>query len=944
MSFISVALLSPPYSGLTYKIPNWMPEKMLARGMRVAVPLGRQGAGGSLRCAVVLELLPICDLPDDMEIKEVAWPLDKTPLLSDSYLHMLHELSVRQMASVGRILGSVLPFGLKTSRAIIRRFSENLPETIKLNSLKVRDSFWLAALAEDWQAGRAQLLPGEGKLAEIEYCTVCKDPPWPVRPSAKKQIELLEYLWEHNGKTRRQLNEVFGSGIGQAINALLKNKLLSIGPRPADFTCGHGEQAEPLAQSLSIQPGQHSGEQSYKKSGQKQDQVFGQAWGRILDQTSGDQTSGDQTSDQALDQISNMATTSSPHTRLEFEPEDILGDDFANSSEEARLEQLVESLAQLEAQLEAQLQDELQSQLQSKSAAEGPIPNSFAYSGGYLFKLTNEQRLAVEGLSKKLKNLSKLTVQEEHAAQAGQAGDAGQTALLHGITGSGKTAVYLELARICLEQGRSVLLLAPEVALACKLYREAKKYLPQTSIFLSHGYQSSLRREELFRKAAALPPEQPVLVCGTRSSLFLPLPNVGLIVLDEEHDASFKQDEGLVYQAKDLAYFRVMQDKALLLLGSATPDVRTFHASNNGLIPAYFLKQRLGQGGLPALEFVDIRGGKAADSILAPGSLKALVQTVDAGKQAIILLNRRGYSPLMYCLDCGQVIRCPNCEIGMTFHKARQRMVCHYCGHSAPFPSACQRCNSYNYLPLGEGTEKLEESLLPHLPLGTKILRLDRDTTRRPGRMEEILAAFARKEAQVLVGTQMLSKGHHFPEVTLAIVADADLGLNLPDYQAAERTFQLMLQSAGRAGRGDQVGRVIIQTRDPEHFCWEFVKNADYEGFFQKEIAMRKLRRYPPFSKLGLIRLSFPMNWEPGMELIKIAGQAAKCAAQELGVVVLGPAPAPLSLLRGQKRFQCLLKANDWTHVRGIYSKVLAVLPASSKLRVSLDIDPGSMM
>ena len=890
MSFISVALLSPPYSGLTYKIPAWMPENMLARGMRVAVPLGKQG---SLRCAIVLDLLTTCDLPEDMEIKEVAWPLDKTPLLSDSYLQMLQDLSVRQMASIGRILGSVLPFGLKTSRGIIRRFSNNSPETIKLSSLKARDSLWLSSLADDWLDGRAELLAGEGKIAEIEYCTVCKDPPWPVRPTAKRQIELLEYLWEHSGKTRRQLSEKFGSGIGPTINALLKNKLLNIGPRPADFTCGREEQAD----SVLLNPS-HS---------------------------------------QAPASVAHNPNTLNQN----LEPQDVLLDNFADSSEEARLERLVESLAQLEVPPEARLEAQLEAQLELNAGVGAAVSKTLPDAGEYLFKLTEEQRLAVEGLAEKFKKENDLAGK---TGKSGKAGKSGKTALLHGITGSGKTAVYLELAQICLKQGRSVLLLAPEVALACKLYREAKKYLPRARLFLSHGYQSSLRREELFRKAATLPVDEPVLICGTRSSLFLPLPNLGLIVLDEEHDASFKQDEGLVYQAKDLAYFRAMQDEALLLLGSATPDVRSFHASSNGLIPVYFLKQRLGQGGLPDLDFVDIRANKAVDSILAPESLQALVQTVDAGKQAIILLNRRGYSPLMYCLDCGQVVRCPNCEIGMTFHKARQRMVCHYCGHSASFPSACQRCNSYNYLPMGEGTEKLEESLLPHLPFGTKILRLDRDTTRRPGRMEEILAAFARKEAQVLVGTQMLSKGHHFPEVTLAIVADADLGLNLPDYQAAERTFQLMLQSAGRAGRGEELGRVIIQTRDPEHFCWEFVKNSDYEGFFQKEIAMRKLRRYPPFVKLGLIRLSFPMNWEPGMDLIKIAGQAAKCAAQELGVVVLGPAPAPLSLLRGQKRFQCLLKANDWTHIRGIYARVLVALPANSKLRMSLDIDPGSMM
>ena len=807
MSFVRVALPRPPYSTLTYQVPVWMPNKMLKPGIRAAVPLG----GAGLRAGVVLGFENESGIPEGVEIKELLWPLEREPLLSPEYLQMLADLSSRQAVSMGRVLGAVLPSGLKSVRCFLRRFEVGggKGDILKLSDLKGKEAVWLERLCDDWLDGRVSVIPHKGALARVEFLSVCKDPPWPLRPTAVKQIELMEYLWEQGGKTRFQLCERFGAGVAQPAGALLKHGLLSVGPKPDDSYC--------------------------MEAGADED------------------------------------------------------------PDEARLEYLVEELARDE---------------------EGASGN------GRLFRLTPEQDKAVARLGEMLED--------------------GGSALLHGVTGSGKTAVYLELAARCLEKGKSVLLLAPEVALACKLEREARKSLSCAEIYLSHGYQSSLKREKLFRRASLT--DSPVLVCGTRSSLFLPLKNLGLIVLDEEHDSSFKQDEGLVYQAKELAWYLAGQQKALLLLGSATPDVRTFQAGVEKQIPVVSLEKRLNRGSLPSLKFVDIKKLGSQDCIIAPESLKDLKKTVEAGLQAIILLNRRGYSPLMYCLDCGQVARCPNCEIGMTFHKARGRMVCHYCGHSSPFPQPCERCNGSHYLAMGEGTEKLEESLLEHMPFGCKILRLDRDTARRQGRAEEILAAFSREEAQILVGTQMLSKGHHFPKVTLAIIADGDLGLNLPDYQAAERTFQLVMQSAGRSGRGDEPGEVIVQTRDPNHPCWRFVENADYRGFFEHEITLRRRYGYPPFSRLGLIRFSYPINWDEGLSLISQAAQIIRKAAKELGVMALGPAPAPLASLRGMRRYQCLLKADNWPAVRGVFAELAAKIPNKSKLRISLDIDPGSML
>lgn len=512
--------------------------------------------------------------------------------------------------------------------------------------------------------------------------------------------------------------------------------------------------------------------------------------------------------------------------------------------------------------------------------------------------------------------------------------------LLFGVTGSGKTAVYLEAAKSCLASNKSVLLLAPEVALAQKLLRDARLALPGAPSILFHGYQSAARREKIFRELGAR--TEACIVVGTRSALFLPLPNPGLFVLDEEHDASFKQDEGFSYQAKEIAWFRAEQNNALLVLGSATPDLKSFYAARHGGLSLSRLTDRVGGGALPEIRLVDISGLAAADSLLAPESLLALGETVRKGEQAVVLLNRRGYAPHMYCLDCNAVPRCPQCAISLTYHKGRERLLCHYCGHSAPFPQPCAECGGLHYLPMGEGTERLAETLASLLA-PAKLLRLDRDSTRRPGRMEEILLAFAKQEAQVLVGTQMLSKGHHFPQVTLALAADGDLGLNLPDYRAAERTFQLLIQSAGRAGRGKHAGRVFIQTRDCSHYCWDFIRRGDYEGFYAAEIARREQRRYPPFTRLALVRISFEAQREDAPPELSRLAQGLRTAGRETGVSVLGPAPAPLSLLRGRKRFHCLLKARDWPSIRTTFARAAGAVDAKT-LRLTLDLDPVNML
>ncbi len=797
-------MLSPPYATLTYAAPQWLPESAWAAGMRVLLPMGK-----SLRVGVLLEERnPEKDPPDpSMELKELLWPLDRPgqTLLDAGYMHMVRDLAVRQMDHPGRILGSVLPQPMRSSQAAFRLFDGPKPVALRARQLAAKSFAEKIRLAQLWEQG-AMLPPEPQANAGTDYCTVAADPPWPIRPAAKRQVQLMEYLWDRGPTPKPFLLKELGPAGARALSLLAGRGLVTIGPPPQ-------------------------------------------------------------------------------------------GTDPAEDDETP---EAVEKLCQI---IE-------------------PVRR---------FQLNAEQQGALQGLTELLHD------------------PAGKTALLFGVTGSGKTAVYLELARECLESGRSALLLAPEVALACSLRRAAAEFFSDAKVYFYHGYQTPARREAVFARLARS--TEPALVVGARSALFLPLPRLGLAVLDEEHDGSFKQDERLTYQAKEVAWSRVTRSGGLLVLGSATPDVKTFHAAQQAAMPVFSMYHRVGSNPLPEVQLADIRSQGVTEQLLSEEARQRLRDTVERGEQAIIMLNRRGYAPLMYCQSCECVLKCPHCDIGLTYHKGRERVVCHYCGWAKPFPLLCDSCGACEFLPMGEGSEKLEEGLA-HVAPGAAVLRLDRDSTRRPGRMEEILADFAAGKAQILVGTQMLSKGHHFPDVTLVIVADGDLGLNLPDYRATERTFQLLVQVAGRAGRGDKPGQVLIQTRMPSHFCWDYVKSNDYEGFFARELELRQRRRYPPFVKLALIRMNYPMDWEDGPQVVADAAKTLRLAAKSIpgvgdkpaDVAVLGPAPAPLAMLRGRKRFHVLVKSADWPSIRTVYATLRQSLPPNTKMRLSLDMDPVNML
>ena len=818
----TVALFTPPFADLTYSLPPYLGNDRWKAGQRVAVPLGRgMRAGMILSLASRDETLSSHPSENTQEakkngfaIKPILWPLEREPLLPDWYLEMARQIAVRQGAFTGEILAGMLPAGLRTTQLRLRDLADARPREFPLSALLSFTSEELHTLGEHWAALLADFSTTASRGTEL--CLLQSDPPWPVRPSAKAQIVLLEYLLTHGAVSKKRLMSDLGKGATTPLLTLAERGLVAIQPDVPDA-------------SLLTPTGLHN--PSSAKAG--------------ID---------DADTDLSEAAFSYLATTFPPSAPLSL-------------------------------------------------------------------TLTPDQQAVCAALGKAL----------EHE---------GQPHLLFGVTGSGKTAVYLELARKTLNMGKSVLLLAPEVALACKLRNDVREALPDIPRYLFHGYLTPSGREAVFRATAAQ--KEPCIVIGARSALFLPVSTIGLIVLDEEHDGSFKQDERLHYQAKEIAWYRAKTEGALLLLGSATPDVKSYYAVTQRQMPVHVLSQRVGGGELPRVRLVALNKPSGPTPLLAAESLLALRSTVEKGEQAIILLNRRGYAPLMYCLQCTTVAKCPNCDIGLTYHKGRERLVCHYCGHSIPFPAPCSSCKGLNYLPMGEGTEKLEETLASSLPAGTGILRLDRDSTRRPGQMERILASFARKEAGVLVGTQMLSKGHHFPDVTLAIIADADLGLNMPDYRATERTFQLLVQSAGRSGRGCKPGEVIIQTRNPAHYCWSFVQNADYAGFYATEIALREKRKYPPFVRLALIRISHPLDLDDGTDRVNALGALLRGKGREMGLTVLGPAPAPLPLLKGRKRYHCLVKGQDWVPLRALFH-MAHTATEKGKLRVTLDLDPVNM-
>ena len=516
--------------------------------------------------------------------------------------------------------------------------------------------------------------------------------------------------------------------------------------------------------------------------------------------------------------------------------------------------------------------------------------------------------------------------------------------LLHGVTGSGKTEIYLRLIERAGEQGRTALMLVPEIALTPAMQSQFLARFGGHVAVLHSGLSEAERHRAWWRARRG----EAHVVLGTRSAVFAPLGNLGVIIVDEEHDASYKQEETPRYHGRDVAVVRARLERALVVLGSATPSLESYFNAREGKYRLLKLEERIAGRPLASVEIVDMRQEFRETHTQVPISrrLKEEIEAqLRAGAQTMILLNRRGYSWFLLCRSCGESIRCVNCSISLTYHRRENRLICHYCGYTSPVPSRCPACGSEYLQYVGEGTEKLEAKLAETFP-GARVARLDRDVARRAGSYRKILADFRDGKIDILVGTQLISKGHDFPGVTLVGVVSADQGLGLPDFRAAEHTFQLLTQVAGRSGRGEAPGRVLVQTFFPEHYAVRLAADQNYEGFYSKEIRFRRMMHYPPCAALANI-VAQDTSLEKAARVAKqIGGFLFRVASTAQGYKVLGPASAPLAKIEGRFRIQFLLKSGSRARLNEVLRRLAdeceqCGIPPQS---VMIDMDPVKIM
>ena len=523
--------------------------------------------------------------------------------------------------------------------------------------------------------------------------------------------------------------------------------------------------------------------------------------------------------------------------------------------------------------------------------------------------------------------------------------------LLHGVTGSGKTLVYIELLSHVLEQGRGAIVLVPEISLTPQtVARFRARFGDEVAVL--HSALSEGERYDAWRQLRA---GDRRIAVGARSALFAPVADLGVIVVDEEHDGSYKQSEAPRYHARDMAVVRAFQEGALCVLGSATPSLESWHNAERGKFSRISLPDRVGGGRLPPVQLVDLRTERRAKItdgavrseggvVLTPPLVEAVRQRIQRGEQTILLLNRRGYSSFIQCRECGDVETCSDCSISMTYHRMTNRLVCHHCRHDAPAPSRCPRCGSDDLSFRGLGTEQVEKVVSETFP-SARIARMDVDTTSGKWSHHEILGRVERGEVDILLGTQMIAKGLDFPRVTLVGVVNADVGIHLPDFRASERTFQLLSQVAGRAGRGQLGGEVVIQTSLPDHYAIQSVLDHDYEGFAGREMVERSHPAYPPLVRLVNVVVSSPdpnraaLNVEAAVRWLR--GRLHAGSAVDL----VGPAPSPIERLHRRWRWHFMLRSAS-PKALGNASRLLQAgfRPRGLDVRVAIDRDPTALL
>ncbi|MBR3837866.1 MAG: primosomal protein N' [Clostridia bacterium] len=517
-------------------------------------------------------------------------------------------------------------------------------------------------------------------------------------------------------------------------------------------------------------------------------------------------------------------------------------------------------------------------------------------------------------------------------------------ALLHGVTGSGKTQVMLALCDHALAQGKTVIYLVPEIALTGQSARLLFQHFGDR-VAIIHSALSEGERRDTY---AAIRSGEKKVVLGTRSAVFAPVSHLGLIVIDEEQDGSYKSETGLKYHARDVARFRCAKNGAMLLLASATPDIESYYKAKSGTYSLVTMTERYGSATLPQVQIIDLRPDLRKNPGILLGQVlrEEIRHNLEAREQSILLMNRRGYRRFVSCLDCGSVIKCPHCSVSMTLHNGpQQKLSCHYCGYAMALPKECPECHSERLVPHGYGIQQLEEELAKEFP-EARVLRLDSDSLSGKDTHETILEAFRNGEADILIGTQMVAKGHNFPNVTLVGIVMADSALYLSDFRASEHTFSLLTQVIGRAGRAEKKGRALIQTLNPRHNVFSQAAAQDFETFYEGEIALRRAFQFPPFCQLAV----FTLAHEKEVEVARGAQRLAELFSRELcgefsdvKLIVYGPFNAPVYRMKNIYRKRFIIKYKNNARTRAMFDRVLTEIsdPSAGSAKITLDIGPG---
>jgi primosomal protein N' (replication factor Y) (superfamily II helicase) len=514
--------------------------------------------------------------------------------------------------------------------------------------------------------------------------------------------------------------------------------------------------------------------------------------------------------------------------------------------------------------------------------------------------------------------------------------------LLYGVTGSGKTEIYLQSIQKVLEKGEEAIVLVPEIALTPQMVKRFKERFGDLVAVMHSGLSAGEKYDE-WRKIQR---REVKVVVGARSAIFAPFENLGIIIIDEEHETSYKQEDNPRYHARDAAIKRAATHRCPVVLGSATPSLESFARAQKGVYTLLSLPIRMNEQPLPSVEIVDMREElrEGNRSMFSRVLFEKLQDRLEKGEQTVLFLNKRGHSSFVMCRDCGFVVNCPNCDITLTYHRYQELMKCHYCGHEERVPTICPECTSEHIRYFGTGTQKVEEELTKLLP-EARVIRMDVDTTGRKGSHEKLLNAFQEGEADILLGTQMIAKGLDFPNITLVGVLSADTMLHLPDLRSSEKTFQLLTQVSGRAGRHELPGEVVIQTYTPEHYSIELAGTQDYDRFYNQEMIARKIHKYPPFYYLTLVTVSH----EELMKAVSVTEKITRFVTSRLSqeAIVLGPVASPIPRIKNRYRYQCLIKYKKEPELKTALKAILDHYQqetATGSLQISMDLNPYILM